>query len=46
MTWKNDLKQYLIAHESDIASDFEDFDKLDGVFYHFLGRWAQKAVKE
>lgn len=38
------LREYLQAHEGDIAHDINDFSLLADVFKHLEGRWASKDV--
>ena len=43
MAW-NDLREYLLAHEGDIAHCIDDFGRLDAVFTDVVGRDAEKHV--
>ena len=39
-TW-SDTKDFLLTHESDIATDFEDFGSLLGLFRSIIGRYPK-----
>ena len=39
-TW-SDTKDFLLTHESDIATDFEDFGSLLGLFRSIVGRYPK-----
>jgi len=38
MQWRNELAQYLLDHEEDIAIGINDFDELRSTFKAIIGR--------
>ena len=40
------LKRYLLSHESDIATKFEDYGELEGTFESVIGREAKDDAEK
>ena len=43
---ETDLRYFLLARESDIAFDIEDFGDLKNLFHLVFDRWPQKGLQD